>query len=69
MSFLSSTNILYRCAKLQNKHNDMNPAFVPHTHILQSGLTLKRIRCRETCFEVWNNGRSPDARDARSSRA
>lgn len=22
-----------------------------------------------TCFEVWNNGRSPDARDARSSRA
>lgn len=47
MSFLSSTNILCRCAKLQNKHNDMNPAFVPHTHILQSGLTLKRIRCRE----------------------
>ena len=46
-----------------------SPAFVPHTHILQSGLTLKRIRCRETCFEVWNNGRSPDARDARSSRA
>ena len=24
-----------------------NPAFVTRTHILQSGLTLKRIRCRE----------------------
>ena len=29
-----------------------NPAFVTHTHILQSGLRFKRIRCRETCFEV-----------------
>lgn len=24
-----------------------SPAFVTRTHILQSGLTLKRIRCRE----------------------
>ena len=47
MSFLSLTNIFYICAKLQNKHNGMNPAFVTRTHILQSGLRFKRIHCRE----------------------
>ena len=30
-----------------------NPAFVTRTHILQSGLTLKRIRCREPVLKSY----------------